>query len=255
MARGSLHSPSVPARRRRRWTRRPWGGGCHSWAVPGPCARGCGKSVTSAGPRCVSGRLPRLRCGTVVVLLHPARVPRRSPTGDWVLPPPLPNLVSSLAACVVHRVGTAPLQEEGNSGSPFCTGIGRVGGYPSVPAHCATLVSPGPGTVVTAVDASLLGCAVVPTGIGVVVALAKHRWTLPRAPSPAVPVLVPLAGCPRPLFARGGVRYLPSRRSRSTSWATAALDPWLCSLGEGTQCQFCRGVSRTVPQFLSPQLG
>lgn len=87
-----------------------------------------------------------------------------------------------------------------------------------MPARCAILVSPGPGTLAAAVGASLLGCAVVPTGIGVVVAPAKHQWTLPRAPSPAVPVLVPLAGCPRPLFARGGVRYLPSRRSRSTSW-------------------------------------
>lgn len=160
-----------------------------------------------------------------------------------------------MAACLVHWAGTVALQEEGNSGSPFYTSIGGVEGYPSVPARCATLVSPGPGTLAAAVSASLLGCAVVPTGIGVVVAPAKHWWTLPRAPSPAVPVLVPLAGCPRPLFARGGVRYLPSRRSRSTSWATAALDPWLRSLGEGTQCQFCRGVSLTVLRFPPPPLG
>lgn len=159
LACGSLHNPSVPARRRSRWTRRPWGGGCHSWAILGPCARGCGKSVTSAGLRCVSGRLPRLRCGPVAVLLHATRVPCRSPTGDRVLLSPLPNLVSSLAACLVHRVGTAPLQEEGNSGSPFCTGVGRVGGYPSVPARCATLVSPGPGTLAAAVGASAWLCS------------------------------------------------------------------------------------------------
>lgn len=168
---------------------------------------------------------------------------------------PVLNVVSSLAACLVHRAGAAPLQGEGSSGSPYYTGIGRAGGYPSVLTHCVTLVTPGPGTTAAAVDASLLGCAVVPTGIGVVVAPAKHRWTLPHAPSPAVPVLIPLAGCPRPLFARGGVQYLPSRRSRSTSWAIAALDPWLHSLGEGTQCQLCRGVSCAVPWFPPPQLG
>lgn len=91
-----------------------------------------------------------------------------------------------MAVCPVHRVGTAPLQEEGT------VGVGGVGGYPSVPARCATLVSPGPATLAAAVGACLTA------GLCSGPHWDRCRGSTCQAPVDSAPYAQPCHTCPRP---------------------------------------------------------